>query len=140
MRVVLDTGVLIAALITRDTPPDRVYRAWRRRRFDLITSDWQLGEFRRVSRYPKVRRFLNPADAGRMVNGLRIHAVVLKELPRIDASPDPDDNRVLAAAVAGDAHHVVSGDKRDVLALGIIGNATIVSVRRFVDLLEHRGR
>jgi hypothetical protein len=41
MRVVLDTGILIAALITADTPPDRIYQAWRRKRFQLITSRWQ---------------------------------------------------------------------------------------------------
>ncbi len=38
MRVVLDTGILIAALITRDTPPDRIYQAWRKQRFELVTS------------------------------------------------------------------------------------------------------
>jgi len=42
MRVVLDTGILIAALITKDTPPDRIYQAWRKRRFELVTSQWQL--------------------------------------------------------------------------------------------------
>ena len=60
MRVVLDTGILIAALITRDTPPDRIYQAWRKRRFALVTSEWQLEEFRRVSRYPKLRKYLLP--------------------------------------------------------------------------------
>jgi hypothetical protein len=30
MRVVLDTGILIAALITADTPPDQLYQAWRK--------------------------------------------------------------------------------------------------------------
>jgi predicted nucleic acid-binding protein len=29
MRIVLDTNVLIAALITEGTPPDQLYRAWR---------------------------------------------------------------------------------------------------------------
>ena len=38
MRVVLDTGILITALITRDTPPDRIYQAWRKQRFELVTS------------------------------------------------------------------------------------------------------
>jgi predicted nucleic acid-binding protein len=31
MRLVLDTGILIAALITVDTPPGLIYRAWRRK-------------------------------------------------------------------------------------------------------------
>ena len=140
MRVVLDTGVLIAALITRDTPPDRIYQAWRERRFDLVTSGWQLDEFRRVSRYPRLRKFLAPADAGRMVNGLRTRAVVLSHLPRVDASTDPDDNPVLAMAVAGDAQYVVSSDKRDVLSLKAMGRARIVSARRFVEVLEQRKR
>ena len=139
MRVVLDTGVLIAALITRDTPPDRIYRAWRERRFDLMTSEWQLDEFRRVSRYPRLRKFLGAADAGRMVNALRMRAVMLTNLPRIDASADPDDNPLLAMAVAGDAHFVVSSDKRDVLSLNAVGTARIVSARRFIELLEPRG-
>ncbi len=51
MRVVIDTGILIAALITRDTPPDRIYQAWRKQRFERVTSEWQLEEFRRVSRF-----------------------------------------------------------------------------------------
>ena len=58
MRVVLDTGILIAALITVDTPPDKIYQAWRKKRFDLITSKWQLEEFRRVSRYPKLKNYI----------------------------------------------------------------------------------
>ena len=135
MRVVLDTGVLVAALITRDTPPDRIYQAWRERRFELMTSEWQLDEFRRVSRYPRLRNFLSPSDAGRMVNGLRKHAVVLTDLPRVDASADPDDNPVLAMAVAGNAHFLVSSDKRDVLSLKALGAARIVSARRFIELL-----
>ena len=61
MRVVLDTGILIAALITTDTPPSLIYQAWRKKRFELVTSEWQLDEFRRVYRYSKLRRFLKPA-------------------------------------------------------------------------------
>ena len=53
MKVVLDTGILIAALITVDTPPDKIYQAWKKKRFELFTTEWQLEEFRRVSRYPR---------------------------------------------------------------------------------------
>lgn len=77
MRVVLDTGILIAALITTDTPPALIYQAWRKKRFELVTSEWQLDEFRRVSRYSKLRRFLKPVEAGNLVNGLQRQATVL---------------------------------------------------------------
>ena len=140
MRVVLDTGILIAALITVDTPPGRIYQAWRKHRFTLITSKWQLDEFRRVSRYPpKLRRFIRPAEAGTLVNGLRQQAIVLEMLPVVEVSPDPDDNPVLAMARAGDADHLVTGDKRDLLALEQFGKTKVYTARRFVDALDLGG-
>ena len=92
MRVVLDTGVLIAALITPNTPPALIYQAWRKRRFELVTSEWQVDEFRRVSRYPKLRSFLKPTEAGNLLNGLRHQATILEALPTVHLSPDLDDN------------------------------------------------
>ena len=135
MRVVLDTGILIAALITTDTPPASIYQAWRKRHFELVTSEWQLEEFRRVSRYPKLRRFLKPAEAGNLVSGLRHQAMILERLPTVELSPDPDDNPVLAMAEASQAQYLVTGDKKDLLALGTIGSTHIVSARQFVEAL-----
>lgn len=132
MRVVLDTGILIAALITSDTPPDRIYRAWRKGRFELITSEWQLEEFRRVSRYPKLRNYIKPTEAGHLVNGLRLRANVLRMLPKVDLSQDPDDNPILAMAIAGKADYLVTGDKRDLLSLKKIQQTPIVPASAFL--------
>lgn len=136
MRVVLDTGILVAALISTDTPPDLIYRAWRKKRFELITSEWQLAEFRRVSRYPKLRRYLRPYEAGNLVNGLRHQAIVLHDLPQVDLSPDPDDNAILASAIAGKAEYLVTGDKRDLLSLDAVGGMQIVTARDFASVLR----
>ena len=136
MRVVIDTGILIAALITKDTPPDRIYQAWRKRRFELVTSEWQLEEFRRVSRYPKLRKYLQPIEAGNLVNGLRHQAQVLDDLPDVELSVDPDDNPLLAIAIAGEVDYLVSGDKRDVLALKKVGKTRIITARRFLTILQ----
>ncbi len=136
MRAVLDTGILVAALISTGTPPDAIYRAWRRKRFELVTSEWQLEEVRRVSRYPKLRPYLRPAEAGNLVNGLRRLALVLDQLPSIELSPDPDDNPVLAMAVASKADYLVTGDKRDLLSLETVESTYIVSARAFIEILE----
>jgi len=136
MRVVLDTGILIAALITKDTPPDQIYQAWRKRRFDLVTSEWQLDEFRRVSRYPKLRKYLQPIEAGNMINGLSHQAWLLEGLPEVDLSEDPDDNPLLAMAIAGEADYLVSGDKRDVLSLKKVDKTRILTARRFLTIIQ----
>jgi hypothetical protein len=135
LRVVLDTGILLAALITSGTPPDLIYRAWRKKAFELVTSEWQLEEFRRVSRYPKLRKYLKPADAGTLVNGLRHQATVLHDLPNLELSPDPDDNPILATAVAGGADYLVTGDKRDLLSFGKVEAVQIITARAFADHL-----
>ena len=134
MRVVVDTNVLISSLISKGGSPDRLAQLWREKRFELVISEWQLEEFRRVSRYKQVRKRLKPAEAGRMVNGLRQHALVIDELPEVDYSPDPDDNPIIAAALAGQAQYIVSGDKKDVLALEVIEGVQVVSVHEFISL------
>lgn len=134
MRVVLDTNVLIAALMTKDTPPDRVYQAWRAGEFTLLSCHYQLEEIRRVTRREGVKFRIQPMAAGRMVNDLRNLAVLVEPLPAVDVSPDPYDNYLLAMAAAGDADYLVTGDKRDLLALKKYGRARIVSVREFADL------
>lgn len=58
MRVILDTNVLLGALISPIGPPDAIYRAWRATRFELVTSAAQLDELRRVRRYPKLKTIL----------------------------------------------------------------------------------
>jgi predicted nucleic acid-binding protein len=38
VRVVLDTNVLVAALITKNTPPDLLHRAWLRAEIEGVTA------------------------------------------------------------------------------------------------------
>ncbi len=103
MRAVLDTNILCSALLTPGGLTDRLYRAWREGRFQLLTSEEQLEEFRRVTRYPRLRPFIEPAAAGAMHNEPRRLAVLIAKLPVVDASRDPEDNFLLAMAQAGKA-------------------------------------
>ena len=135
MKVVLDTGILIAALITADTPPDRVYQAWKKKRFELFTSEWQLEEFRRVSRYPKLKPYINPIEAGQMINGIRLLAHVYAQLATVDLCNDPDDNPILAIALESKADYLVTGDKRDLISMRQIGTTPIVSAAHFLKIL-----
>jgi putative PIN family toxin of toxin-antitoxin system len=135
VRVVLDTNILVSALITRSGPTDRLYVAWQEQRYDLVTSDEQLEEFRRVTRYPRVKKLIDPSAAGAMYNHLRVSNIVLDKLPALDRSPDPADNFLLAMAQAGAAEYLVTGDKRDVLRLKKHGNTHIVNTADMLKVL-----
>jgi putative PIN family toxin of toxin-antitoxin system len=134
-RLILDTNVLIAALITRNTPPDTLYRAWRDGVFALVTSELQLEEFRAVTRRESIRLRIHPAEAGRMVNDLRSLALVVVPGPVQDISPDPYDNFLLAMAQASRADALVTGDKRDLLALGRHQVTRILTARDALTLI-----
>lgn len=71
MRVVLDTNILISALIRPKSVASRIYEGARSGRIALVTCAAQLEEFRRVTRYPKVQQYVRPAEAGTMLNELR---------------------------------------------------------------------
>ena len=129
VRVVLDTNILVGALISKGTPPDHLYRAWLRGDIEVVTSTIQLAKLADVLARPRLRRFLHPDEATVLVGNLETRAHVLRELPTVRVSPDPDDNPILATAVAGQADFIVSGDKKHVLALGNLENIPIVTAR-----------
>ena len=134
MRVVLDTNVLVSALLMESSLPGQLITHWRQGRFTLLTAAPQLDELMRVTRYPKIRARLKPAQAGRLINDLREVAVVMERLPSVDVSPDPYDNYLLAIASGGEADYLVTGDKPHLLALGHHDGTKIVSVRDFITL------
>jgi putative PIN family toxin of toxin-antitoxin system len=134
MQVVLDTNILISALLAEHSLPSRLIDLWRAGRFTLLTAPPQLEELARVMRYSKIRDRLPPALAGRLINELRDLAELVRDLRIIEISPDPYDDYLLAMAAAGSANYLVTGDKRDLLSLKKHGGAKIVSVGDFFAL------
>ena len=136
MRVVLDTNVLLSALISSHGAPDIIYRAWRAAKFELVTSTAQLEELRRVSRYPKLKAILPPHRVGAMVNNMQ-RAIMLEHLPNLPDGVelnDPNDAFLFTMALAGEANYLVTGDRRaGLLAHTNAGRARIVTPATFCD-------
>lgn len=135
VRVVLDTNVLIGALITQGTPPDRLYRAWLRGEINLVTSATQMTELADVLARPRLQKFLDADEAAAIIENLGTRALILDDLPDVNVSPDDKDNAILASAIAGKADLIVSGDKKHVLVLGEVEGIPVVTAREALERL-----
>ena len=138
MRVILDTNVLVAALIAPNGPPHQLFEAFLDEQFTLVTGNMQIEEFSRVTRYPAIRNRIHPAQAGRMLNAIRSLALVIESPPIPAVSRDPHDDYLFAMAQASDADYLVTGDKADVLTHKKHGKTRIVAARRMAGILKLR--
>ena len=128
MRIVVDTNVIVSALVFGGLP---------RRIFELVEGGY-CELFYAAEIQEETRRVLRDKfgwDEDRLDRYLRTlwslgKRVVLRH--RVNAvREDPDDNRILECALAADADVIVSGD-RHLLKLGAHEGITILTPRDFL--------
>jgi putative PIN family toxin of toxin-antitoxin system len=134
MRVVIDTNILVSALIATAGQPAVIVDTWLDGKFTLLTCAEQLDELRATLHKPRVAKLIKPYLAGRLVNQVKKLAEDIRPLPRVERSPDPTDDFLLALAEGGKADYLVTGDKSGLLALGRHKATQIVSAREFAAL------
>ena len=135
MRVVLDSNILVSALIAPAGNPAAIYTAWENGKFTLLTCAELLDELRETLQKPKLAELIKPHRAGRLVNQLKELAENIEVLPKVERSTDPDDDYLLALAEAGSADYLVTGDKSGLLALDRHQGARIISAKDFKALI-----
>ena len=140
MRIVLDTNIIVSALITPAGPPAQLIRAWIDGRFTLLSHSLQLDELREVTRRVKLRRLIRPAEAGWLVNRIALGAEMPGTLPPVERSPDPADDYLLALCEAARADWLVTGDKPGLLALGRHGATRIGTAAELAEEIGLKAR
>jgi putative PIN family toxin of toxin-antitoxin system len=137
LRAVLDTNVYVSGTILSRGTPFQVLEAWRRQAYTLVTSDAIIAEIERVLRYSRIRDRYEVADQDieRLVNSLRADALVVPGAYQIEGvSADPDDDKLLACALEGQAACIVTGDP-DLLSLGRYHGVEILKPHEFLERL-----
>ncbi len=127
MKVVLDTNVLVAAMIARGVCADLFERVIADH--ELMLSPHILGEFERVM----ISKF--KFDKARVERSLalfrRVGQIVMPEPLAEPVCRDRDDDAVLALAQSSGADCLVTGDD-DLLILGSFRRIPIISPRTFL--------
>lgn len=121
MRIVLDTNVVLSALLWRGTPHHLLAAIGQRSSIQLYSSTALLEELAEVLTRPSAtKRLALIGRSAREVLADYVEAIELVEptsVPRVVVG-DVDDDQVIAAAVAARADLIVSGDRKHLLHLG----------------------
>ncbi len=133
MIVVLDTNIVVAALVANGLCRELVHRTIRLR--VLATSEALLHELETTLR----EKFDITLSVAAFLDLFRASIQVAEPRPLpARVCRDETDDVVLATAVAAGADAIVTGDQ-DLLVLGSYQNISIVSPRSFLEQLDREG-
>jgi uncharacterized protein len=135
MTVVFDTNTVVRAIFWPRSTDRRAFVGLARRQFAAVVSANVFNEYERIARALQQERFpdINPGGA---LAWLRIKSLWVEPAPLGKArSRDPQDDPVLATAVAARADYLVAGD-RDLLDLGKPFGVAIVTAAQFLRCIE----
>ena len=118
LRGVLDTNILVRAVLRPASPAGALFEAFRLHLFDIVTSGPLLDELVRVLLGPSVRRVatITEQQAAAIRACIEAEAVVVPgAYQHVRVVPtDTTDDLLFAAALEGRATYIVSGDLADV--------------------------
>ena len=132
MRVVLDTNVIVSALLFGGYP-ERVFLSGLRGEIQLLTSRALLQELESVL-HKKFK--LNMSLVKDAMDLLKTLAEIIETYSQLKVIADPDDdNRVLECAVDGHAEFIVTGDTKHILPLKEYKGIKILRPSEFAKIL-----
>jgi putative PIN family toxin of toxin-antitoxin system len=139
LSAVLDSVVLVSALLTPGGVASSVVRQAREGAFMCYLSDEILAETQRVLvETPRLRqRFIyTDEDVEAFVFSLRAAAHLVTDIkPLSGVVRDPNDDMIVACAIAAAADYVVSRDD-DLLSLGAYEGITMITPEAFMEFLR----
>lgn len=132
-RYVLDTNVIVSALLFPESIPGKAYFE-ARQRGELLLSVEAFEEISGVLRRQKFDRYVLPDERDWFVATLIRHVILVKPTGRVRVCRDPKDDKWIEIAVDGNAEFVISGDN-DLLSLNPFRDVQIVTPAQFLDAL-----
>lgn len=134
IRIVLDTNVLVAGILSEQGPPGWILDLVAARELSVAYDSRVLAEYREVLARPELG--LEPGRVEQLLSAIVDHGILVTPLPWPHSLPDPDDEPFLATAHAADVV-LVTGNTRHFPA-SARGDVVVATPREFIDGLRRR--
>jgi hypothetical protein len=140
LRVVIDANVLVSGILSPQGIPAQIVKVWREEKFSLVTSEAVIIEIQEtLEKLDGTGKYFIPRSRiDKFLGLIRENSHLVSTLPNVDGTipADPDDEKFLAIALAGEASVIVSGDKH-LLNLKKFRDIPIQTPREFLDSLDN---
>jgi putative PIN family toxin of toxin-antitoxin system len=133
-RYVLDTNVIVSALLFPDSVPFQAF-IQATKLGEILLSIETAEEIGSVLDRPKFNRYILAEERDRFLATLIRQATLVVPSERILECRDPKDNKFLEVAVGGKAEQLISGDG-DLLSLKRFREVEIVSPAEFLESVK----
>ena len=140
LKVVLDTNVLVSAYLVPGGKPARILSLARQGELTICLSPPILGEVKQTLLRPKLQKIhkATAKEIERFLKALTSVVVMTAGTEEVDAvKDDPDDNKILACALEGEANSIVSGDHH-LTDMKAFQNIPIVNPDAFLTFMSGR--
>lgn len=131
IRVVLDSNIVLSALLTSGGVPEAVLSLAVNRVVQLCVSEPILAEYREVLNRPKLR--ISPQKVDIALSRIREVSLIVQPSTSVRVCSDPDDDIFLECAQAAGANYVVTGNTTDFP--DVCAQTKIVTAREFLELI-----
>ena len=132
LRIVIDTGVVVSALLLPRSVPRQAFDV-AAARGRLLVSDETIAELDDVLRRPKFDKYVSETQRLEFLAALVRAAEVIVGVDVVTDCRDPRDNKFLELALSGRGSHIISGDS-DLLVLHPFREITVVTPQSFLTI------
>ncbi|MDZ4686957.1 MAG: putative toxin-antitoxin system toxin component, PIN family [Planctomycetaceae bacterium] len=130
MRIVVDTSVVVSALLLPGSTPRRAFDRARQSGV-LLSSGETVDELNAVLRRPKFNTYITEEQRLEFLAAMIQEAEIVLVTTTVLECRDPKDNKFLELAISGQATHVLTGDS-DLLELHPFRGIAVVTPQQFL--------
>lgn len=141
LAVVVDTNILVRALIKPKSSDGQIFRLVLDEKLELYFSQALLAEITRVLTYPRLQQkyHLTPRSIATFLHAITTFGKLVAPTQTITLCRDPDDNELLSLAASAPSSapiYVVTADHDLLMLKGAIKAVTIATPQEFLKKLK----
>lgn len=135
MRIVIDTNDFISALIGKKHR-EKLSIVLNHPSVEIYGNENLIAEIRDVGYREKFRKYVSVEEVDIFIEVISKRLTFIQTTSIFFDSPDPDDNYLLSLAYDSESAYLITGDKRDLLALSPFRGILIIRLYELIEILE----